>query len=350
MSTETQPIVEFLNRGVLPFSGRDEERRELLRFWSQTLDRDRLGLLLLQGEAGVGKSRLLEETMPAVLEEGGSVIHTRFYPESSTSFVSLVAEALSTSRQHRSLLVETPEPEVGSLVAALRRIARLRATLLIVEDVHLLESDGLSEMAGILRALSDEHLSVICAERPVDSPARSILEPFLIEEVKLAPFDRAAVTDLWSHLFGAGSTDALEGALFEATLGNPLAIRSAMRGALKQAAVGGIIDPSALENNVADFRSGVERYADGLASHLDDEERRAAAMLAQLGEVIDRGGRRFSRCLRDVRTLRLRPDQLAPVQGSAGNADDRCEVPDSRTGASCTPLLHPLPLSSPDAR
>ncbi len=289
MSTRTNPVIEFLNQGRMPFVGRSEELERVLRFWRQTLDRETLGALYVEGEAGVGKSRLIEESVARIRSEGGAVIHTRLYPDSSTSFAGLLAESLRVSPVRENLLPSPPDPDLGSVAAALRRISRLRSTLLVIEDIHLLTGLSLSEFSHAIQILGNEHLSLLCAARPVDSSARSLLEPWLIEEMMLAPLDSGAIGEIWSQLFGEPRNSGGLSSLMEATIGNPLAVRSALRGAVRQSMAEGTID---LEKNSSDlsriFRLGVQRYADGLASHLSDEERSVASSISLLGEIFDR--------------------------------------------------------------
>ena len=290
MTPGTNPVVEFLNQGRMPFVGRREELERIVDFWGRTLERETLGVLYLEGEAGIGKSRLIEEVIERVRRQGGAVIHTRLYPDASASFVTLLAESLQVAPAHEKLLPTPPTPDLGSVSAAIRRISRLRSSLLVVEDVHLLSGSELEEFSRTVQAIGDEHLSLLCAARPVDSSARGVLEPWLIEEMRLEPLDRSAAANLWRELFGDLEIPETIDELMRSTLGNPLAIRSALRGALRHSVKENRIDLERSAESLGEiFHLGVRRYADGLASHLSDEERRVAVDLSTLGEVFDPG-------------------------------------------------------------
>ena len=81
----------------LPFVGRLEECSRLTAFWDRSRYADGAYLGLMTGEAGVGKSRLLQETLPAIERAGGAVVHAKLYPHSSTDIVELIGRAVTTS-------------------------------------------------------------------------------------------------------------------------------------------------------------------------------------------------------------------------------------------------------------
>src|SRR4051812_32522268 len=109
-----QSLVDFMNHGILPFVGRQQERDRIMAFWRATVDAHGLRMLLLGGEAGVGKSRLVEETIATVMSEGGAVVHARLYPGAATSVAPLLAHAIWNSGAGRRLLEKMPEPTAAS--------------------------------------------------------------------------------------------------------------------------------------------------------------------------------------------------------------------------------------------
>ena len=112
-------LVDFLNHGALPFTGRREELQRLLEFWRSTPESGGLRALLLSGEAGIGKSRIVEELLPQIHRGGGIAVQIKLLPESTDSIVPLVARALWYSDAGRHLLKKEPEENLGSVLAAL---------------------------------------------------------------------------------------------------------------------------------------------------------------------------------------------------------------------------------------
>lgn len=284
-----EPVVDFLNHGMLPFVGRERELERLLSFWKGTADSTGLRALLLTGEAGSGKSRLIEQTIPPIEAEGGTVVHARLRADSALALAPLLSLALWSSASAGPLLREEPEPSLSAVIGAVRRLCRLRRTVLILEDAHLLEGGALREFGLFVEALADESLALIVAARPAELTARGSIEAWLVEEIPLPPLQRHTLQELWSRLFGEPDDSEAIDALQEATLGNPLAFRSALRGAINA----GLLTNDGREWRVTvpagTFREmavrSAQRLTEGMLSHLTDEERDAAAALATLGEV-----------------------------------------------------------------
>lgn len=289
-----QTLVDFLNHGVLPFVGRATEIEQILGFWRATTESSRLRGALVVGEAGIGKSRIIEEIIPQIVQEGGAVVHAKLYPESTTSIAPLVAHALRFLSTRRQLNIGDTEETLASVMTALRRLARLRPTLLLIEDIHLLSGETLREFALLLEALSQDVISVLALTRPIELPARGVLERYLIEEITVKVLEPEQVKMLWEHLFGRWPDPEIAAMVFEATRGNPLAIRSALRGAVKS----GVITYDPLANgwicaNAAAvlpqvLKRNVELLSEGLAAYLNQKEREGAMALASLGEIFSR--------------------------------------------------------------
>ncbi|MEP7218572.1 MAG: ATP-binding protein, partial [Bacteroidota bacterium] len=226
-------LADFLNHGTLPFVGRDIEVQRILDFWRGTFQATELRAMLLTGEAGIGKSRILEHVMGQTVAAGGSVVHVKLYPESATSFMSLVARALWHQDAGRFCLTEEPEAKLTAVSGAMQRLARLRPTLFVLEDLHLLGGEALPDLMRLLRTLADETVSVLCLTRPVELEARGALEPYLVDEFVLRGILPEDCARVWEDVAGLSLGTDVAAALYDATAGNPLALRSSLRGALR---------------------------------------------------------------------------------------------------------------------
>lgn len=288
-------LVDFLNHGLLPFVGREPTLRKITSFWQGSSDSSELRSALLVGEAGMGKSRLVEEVIPMLVRQGGVVVAIRLYPEAIASVTTMIARAIRLLNSGRHLPIPDPEESLSSVVPTLRRLARLRPILLVIEDIHLLQGGTpTEEMLRLLGALNNEPIPLLVVSRPVEHAVWGLLEPSLVEEMDIPPLEISEVTQLWRGIFGQiPDADIIE-ALYESTLGNPLALRSALRGAVTSGAIAhdpvddrwkGTIPRSELTNRL---EHNVRLLSEGMVAHLTASDQTAAARLAWLGEVFSR--------------------------------------------------------------
>jgi DNA-binding SARP family transcriptional activator len=287
-------LVDFLNHGIFPFVGRSAELERIDAFWRTAAEAYELRAALLIGEAGIGKSRLIEELMPRIVREGGAVVHTRLYPDSTSSITSLVARALRLLSNRRRLQIGEPGETVPSVALAMRRLARLRPVMLIIEDLHLLKGSSLREFSLLMEALADEPIAFLAAARPTELPARAVLERYFVEEIEVKGLSEDHLAELWGALFSTPAGAELLRPLQSATLGNPLALRSALRGAIRAGSLAHDVttDNWKIRTGAREFgrtlKKNVELLSEGMAAHLTPEEKEAAALLASLGEVFAR--------------------------------------------------------------
>ena len=226
-------LVDFLNHGSTPFIGRESELGRLLEFLT---DENRSGLeaLLLIGEAGVGKSRLIESAVRRGEGSQQSLLHIRLRPEGSASLAPLIAEAIQRSPSTRLLFNGDSSSSPFSLpvklteaIGRIRRLSALRRTSLIIEDIHLLEGERLHEFLYLLDSLRDEPIGLLAVARPIDFPARGILDAYGDQ----LPGDIASATALASILErNTGSANQLLGALPELARGIARAYRADIDG------------------------------------------------------------------------------------------------------------------------
>ena len=285
---------DFIAHGLLPFMGREAEMEKILAFWQSVPEAQRLRIMLLTAEAGVGKSRLLEEALQAIRQERGAVVHVKLYPEATNSLATLAARSLWTSPAGRDILHAEPRENMGDVIAGLQRISRLRPTLLVLEDVHLFPSESIPDLVRLFEALVDETISVLCLSRPANIAAQGILERYLVDSITMKGLGRPALTSLWNELFGSPPPKGAVESLHRTTRGNPLAVRSGLRGAIQTGSLVRNRRSGAWEfaQTVTLFEQSLQRsvslVVEGMVAHLSREHRKAAESLAMLGEVFAR--------------------------------------------------------------
>lgn len=283
-------LIDFVNHGVLPFAGRARIIEQIIAFWRGTLNAHEARALLMVGEAGIGKSRILDELDPRLLTDSAIVLRTRLYTDSSTSLVPVLARALRFS-DGSPLLREQPEETLPSVLAPLRRLARLRPLLWVIEDVHLLEQEAMHDFMGILEGLADEPVSILAAARPGEFPARAVLSRFLAGEERIGGLEHEDVLAIWGLLFQAEPPEHLIELMLTYTRGNPLAFRTALRNALRAGTIaqdetGGGWNLTVAEERFAGIlEEDVRLLSGGMIAHLTDSEKEAAARIAALGET-----------------------------------------------------------------
>jgi DNA-binding SARP family transcriptional activator len=263
----------------------------IVAFWQETVSEPVLRAQLVTAEAGTGKSRMVGELLPQIERQGGAVVHIRFYPDSSLAIAPLASRALSLSKAGTELLQGEPEASIGGVIASLRRISHLRPTLLVLEDIHLLEGEPLRELQRMLQAISDQSVALLLLARPEELASRGVFEPFLVEEFPLKTFEEEEIGALLTILFGSPLEPWFASMLRRITLGVPLAIRSALRslissGAIEQEPPSGLWRTMASRESLeGSMRRSVELLSEGMIAHLLPDERAAAEQLASLGEV-----------------------------------------------------------------
>ncbi|MCY1074293.1 protein kinase domain-containing protein [Archangium lansingense] len=201
--------------GLTPLVGREPELRRLLELWDGARD-GRGAFVLVRGEAGIGKSRLLQELRERVPPETATRWRFQCWSRLGASALPPVAEVLQrllrfspegTPQRHLEeleaqlgerglpeediqllgLLLSLPVPEGSpvyrftparrqektyeALVDVLLCMARQRPVLLAVEDLHWADSSWLEFLATLLERLESARLLVVLSARPEFQPA-----------------------------------------------------------------------------------------------------------------------------------------------------------------------------------
>ena len=250
-----------------PLVGRRRESA-LLRDWWGSVRRGDGRLLLVDGEAGIGKTRLVAELARAVEEEGALVLWGRcdegpvtpfqaFAEALGRYFQALSADRISHMpdwqltelsrlvlrlREYAPLLEEeTGDPETEryrffeAVTATLHELSSGGTVLLVVDDLHWADQPTLLLLRHVLRSIDAARLGIIGmyndTEIPPDHPLRSVLADFRavvpVEIVHLQGLSPDAVAELASG-WGNAPPDLVP-ELCRLTDGNPLFLDEMLR-------------------------------------------------------------------------------------------------------------------------
>jgi DNA-binding CsgD family transcriptional regulator len=191
------------------FVGRADELAAIEDLVAETRRARRVGALLLVGEPGMGKSRLLDEA--AARYADGSILRFAGYePESSVPLAAaspLLRRIAAASEDRTFMGLLDPGAEVGGLDAIRifesvhRQLARLRPSALFVDDLQWVDPVSAALCHYVVRATdgSGRGLAVVVASRPSPIADRfaAALATLLDEatpplRLELPPLDRAA--------------------------------------------------------------------------------------------------------------------------------------------------------------
>jgi DNA-binding CsgD family transcriptional regulator/tetratricopeptide (TPR) repeat protein len=224
----------------------------------------RSGLLLVAGEAGVGKTRFVEEVVRRARESGAIVLvgacvelggsGLPFGP--LTEALRMLAAGRSPDEMKDLLGTACPElarllPDLGhvsepvariglgidsaqarlfeALLGLFRRLARGRGLLFVVEDAHWADPSTLDLLAYLARNSHDAGIVVLATFRTDELHRRHPLLPYLAElergrgmqRIDLARFDRQQLSSQIHAIRGAPAGPDLLEAVYSRSGGNP---------------------------------------------------------------------------------------------------------------------------------
>jgi DNA-binding CsgD family transcriptional regulator len=231
-------------RGLI---GRDEERARLGELLDQAIAGDG-ALVLVAGEAGVGKTRLLEEldssTRVPVLRGAASrdttpaygpvVAALRFYLRAMPDGL----EDCGPLGEHlRFLLPELGKPpqevDTGTLREAIRcalvAVARENGALMILDDLHWSDAATLELLSELAGALADVPILIVGAyrsdelarEHPLRRTRTELRRRRVLEEVSVEPLDETGTAELLVRELGAEPSRPLIRAIHDRAEGVP---------------------------------------------------------------------------------------------------------------------------------
>jgi DNA-binding CsgD family transcriptional regulator/tetratricopeptide (TPR) repeat protein len=225
--------------------GRDSELARLAAA-VQRARRGTGGIVVVSGDAGVGKSRLIAEL--AGREADALVLHGAASQTGGAPYGPVVAALRTGLRARPGALDATPLvahlatilPELGApapasdratLVEAIRcalvRLAADEPVLLVLDDLHWSDEATLELLAALAEPLAQLSVLVVAVYRsdglPRDHGIRRLRHELRragrLEELALGPLDEAEVAQLLARAFGAAPAPSLVRSVCDATQG-----------------------------------------------------------------------------------------------------------------------------------
>ena len=223
--------------------GRESEQRRIATLIAGARVRQS-GVLVIRGEAGIGKTALLDDTARTagemrVLRASGSEfetgigfsgLHQLLLPVSD--MIEHLPQQLREALEVALMLRSGPVPErfaVGvAALSLLSRCAEDEPLLLLVDDAHLLDPASAETIRFIARRLVADPIALVISLRP---EPEAVLNTAALSTLELAGLDVAAAVVLVAQQAGEPIGPDGSAVLYEATAGNPLALLELSKGA-----------------------------------------------------------------------------------------------------------------------
>ncbi len=222
---EESPL--FGDAAAAPFVGRETERARFAQRLDEVLE-GKGGIVLVEGESGVGKTRLLSEVVEDAQWRGMDVMWGRSAPSGGRPF-GPIGDALRTGltdlriRQLRGRLDATrvaalaplipqlapePTPEVAmgradeqarmheAIGAAFEALAATTPTLVVLEDVHWTDDDTIQALAQLAHRIQNERILFAVTYRHGEARERPEVWDLLRTLDRLAHCERISLTAL----------------------------------------------------------------------------------------------------------------------------------------------------------
>jgi hypothetical protein len=244
-----------------PFVGRVRELRELRAALEEAAAR-RGCLLLVTGEPGIGKSRLMEELARQLSGQGWRVLVGRCWEHGGApAYWPWMQVVRAAGSELVECLPGTPtaaDPEAARflLFDAVGRFLRAAAgsgpVLVVLDDLHAADEPSLLLLRFLAQTVTDERVVLVGAYRDAEPRVSELAELFgdlarVGRRVRLWGLSRAEVGGYMLRLAGRPPSGAVVARVHDVTAGNPLfvgeVVRALLAGGDLGAAEGQVTDP-----------------------------------------------------------------------------------------------------------
>jgi DNA-binding SARP family transcriptional activator len=276
-----------------PFVGREAECEKVLGTLTRAAERGKVSVLLISGEPGVGKTRLLGQLLSRAREHGSQVFHgSAFEAEMGRPYgpwidaLRALPPGVVTSDIRPGLTPLLPELESESdeeeasrdrLFGAVADLVAARAradapALLVLDDVHWSDDATAELLHYVVRMCRHRPVAVVLGARdgelvdcePMMRVLRSFRRDRVLDELDLAPLSKDDTAELLKRL----ESDVDPEQVFDQSNGNPLMT-------LELARAG------------ADMTSSLKGLVEARISHLSPEAADVLRWGAVLGQSFD---------------------------------------------------------------
>ncbi len=315
--------------------GREQELAFLHQCW-QGAQAEQGGLVLISGEAGVGKTRLAEEFANGLRWQGVRVLWGRCYEFERLLPYQPIAEAVRTvlrtltpdeltgfpawtlgevarlvpevSKTHPGLGA-TPSPEAdqeearlfAGLAHLLAELSSRGAILIVLEDLHWASESTVELLHYLARHLADHSVlmagtfrpEAIGLEHPLLALRRRMTREGLAKPLRLPRLSPEAVDTMVAEMSGAGkAVTLLARRLYQETEGNPFFLIEIIKALFETGAVR--LEEGAwrgdfvrISEETLPLPVGVSEAIQARANRLDDDAQDALRLAAVLGREFD---------------------------------------------------------------
>jgi ABC-type oligopeptide transport system substrate-binding subunit len=256
-------VLERIERGRMV--GRERELQQARTLWAHALS-GQGQMLLVSGEPGIGKTRLVQSLATQVQISGGTALQGACYAEGGmpyAPFAHLLRGVLEEGGDDGldlpdkvlanllglAPIVRLDHPELGpdssplslpidrhrlfqDMVILFTALARQAPLLVVVEDIHWADSGTLSLLRHLARHLRRQRVLLVATYRDVEVDEAQPLHELLLElhrerlatRLKLLRLDREQTGELLAVLFAEEITPEFLDGIYTETEGNPFFI------------------------------------------------------------------------------------------------------------------------------
>jgi DNA-binding SARP family transcriptional activator len=308
----------------LPLVGRKKEWNTLLESW-KTVEAGSPKMVILIGEAGIGKTRLLEEFRDWAFHQGISSAYARCYstqeqlaysPPLSWLRCPVFSQRLGKldevwliemARLLPEISIQFPHlPPPGPIKEGWQRVRLFEALtrsifaapqplLLVLDDLHWADKETTAWLSYLLRFVPAAELMVLASLRPEETRAEEILAPLRIDlhhdelliEFELDPFGKKDTARLANTIRGSSYSCTEEERIFIETEGNPLFILEMVQGQMGLNESAGKAGRTSLFSRSQNLTGKMEAVIGSRLSQLSGPAQALAALAATSGRQFD---------------------------------------------------------------